>query len=223
MIEKREEVEGGGRGESFSQMALFERALYSFGYQFICGIDEAGRGPLAGPVVAAAVILPPSHSIVGIRDSKQLSAMQREVLFDPIMKQALSVGIGLVENETIDRINILNATLLAMKKSLLDLSRRPDYLLIDALTLTDLSIPQKGIIHGDRQSVSIAAASIIAKVTRDRLMMEYHAEFPEYNFITHKGYGTEEHFAKIKKHGPCRLHRKTFRGVAALAAQETVI
>ncbi len=215
MSEKGETAEGNGSREAVSQMALFERALFSFGYQSICGIDEAGRGPLAGPVVAAAVILPSSHAMVGIRDSKQLSPLKRELLFDQIMEQALCVGIGRVDNEAIDRINILNATLLAMKKSLVGLLKRPDYLLIDALTLTDVDIPQRGIIHGDRQSVSIAAASIVAKVTRDRLMDQYHSEFPMYNFSVHKGYGTQEHFDKIKTYGPCRLHRKTFRGVAA--------
>lgn len=198
-----------------SSMALFERALTSFGYQFICGIDEAGRGPLAGPVVAAAVILPPSCSIRGIRDSKELTPLQRDSLFDPIMNQAISVGVGIVDNETIDRINILQATLLAMKEAVSKLAQKPDYLLIDALTLPEIKIPQKGIIRGDAQSVSIAAASIIAKVTRDRLMDQYHHEFPEYNFAVHKGYGTKEHFAKVRAYGPCRLHRKTFRGVAA--------
>lgn len=197
-----------------SPMALFERALTSFGYQYLCGIDEVGRGPLAGPVVAAAVILPISHSIVGIRDSKQLRLLKRELLFDQILKQAHSVGIGIVDNDTIDEINILNATLLAMKRSLSELSIKPSYLLIDALTLSDIAIPQKGIIDGDCLSVTIAAASIVAKVTRDRLMDQYHDEFPEYNFQTHKGYGTREHFDKIKEYGPCRLHRKTFRGVA---------
>ncbi len=193
-------------------MALFERALLSFGYQQICGIDEAGRGPLAGPVVAAAVILPLNCSISGIRDSKQLTASQREALFPEILKQA-NVGVGVVENETIDQINILQATLLAMKKSLANLSLRPDYLLIDALTLIDIPIPQKGIMSGDRLSVSIAAASIVAKVTRDRIMDGHHATFPHYNFNAHKGYGTREHFDRIKEYGPCSLHRKTFRGV----------
>jgi ribonuclease HII len=192
---------------------LFERALFSFGYQFVCGIDEAGRGPLAGPVVAAAVILPHDHSIVGINDSKQVSPLKRELLFDQIMQRATAVGVGQVDHETIDQINILNATLLAMKKAFLALSVRPDYLLIDALTLPEIALPQKGIVHGDGQSVSIGAASIIAKVTRDRLMDQYHVTFPVYNFKTHKGYGTEEHFGKIRMHGPCPIHRKTFRGV----------
>lgn len=196
-----------------TSMALFERALTFFGYRHLCGIDEAGRGPLAGPVVAAAVVLPISHSIVGIRDSKQLSPSTRELLFDQISKQALCVGVGIVDNETIDSINILQATLLAMKQSLSALSTRPDYLLIDALTLPEIGIPQKGIVHGDCLSVTVAAASIIAKVTRDRLMDQYHHEFPQYHFQAHKGYGTSLHFDMIKKYGPCRIHRKTFRGV----------
>ena len=199
--------------EKDEKMALFERALAFFGYRHLCGIDEAGRGPLAGPVVAAAVILPSTHSIVGIRDSKQLSPLKRELLFDQILKQAVAFGVGVVDNETIDEINILNATLLAMQRSLSALSVTPDYLLIDALTLPNISIPQKGIIDGDNLSVTIAAASIIAKVTRDRLMNQYHHEFPQYNFQAHKGYGTRAHFDMIREHGPSRLHRKTFRGV----------
>ena len=212
--------EGENKEDALPPMSLFERAIASFGYRAICGIDEAGRGPLAGPVVAAAVIFPPSPALLGlalegIRDSKQLTPLQRERLFDSIHKQALSVAVGVVDNETIDQINILNATLLAMGKSVAALAIPPDYLLIDALTLPDVAIPQKGIIRGDAQSVSIAAASIIAKVTRDRLMDQYHEEFPQYNFTVHKGYGTKEHFDKMRYYGPCRLHRKTFRGVAA--------
>ncbi|MEK7286142.1 MAG: ribonuclease HII [Nitrospirota bacterium] len=200
-------------GKPLSPMALFERALFSFGYRRLCGIDEVGRGPLAGPVIAAAVILPPSHSIIGIRDSKRLTASKREWLAWEILKQAEGVGVGIVDNETIDRINILNATLLAMQKALDALAILPDYLLIDALTLPRTKIPQCGIIHGDDISFSIAAASIVAKVTRDRLMDQYHHEFPEYQFQSHKGYGTADHFARIMTYGPCRLHRKTFRGV----------
>ncbi|MEK7702369.1 MAG: ribonuclease HII [Nitrospirota bacterium] len=200
-------------------MALFERALASFGYRHLCGIDEVGRGPLAGPVVAAAVILPQSHSILGIRDSKQLTPSKRETLSDQIQKQAEGIGIGTVENDIIDEINILNATLLAMEKALHALPVLPDYLLIDALTLSRVEMPQRGIIHGDSLSVSIAAASIVAKVTRDRLMDQYHDEFPEYHFKQHKGYGTADHFDTIKKYGPCRLHRKTFRGVTPVEGQ----
>lgn len=215
MIEGRREDQTSRKGEDRSYMALYERALEFFGYHAICGIDEAGRGPLAGPVVAASVILPFPCPIIGIRDSKQLSAHQRAFLFDQILSKATAVGVGVVENEAIDQMNILNATLLAMEKSVAALSVTPDYLLIDALTLSRIDIPQKGMIHGDALSISIAAASIVAKVTRDRLMEQYHIEFPEYNFGVHKGYGTKEHLSRIKAHGPCRLHRKTFRGVAA--------
>jgi ribonuclease HII len=194
-------------------MSLFERVLSSSGYQYICGIDEAGRGPLAGPVVAASVIFPQGFSVPGLRDSKLLTPLQRETLFDQIMQRALSVGIGIVDNDIIDRINILQATLLAMQKSVEQLHFQPDYLLIDALTLPGFGVSQKGIIHGDNLSVSIAAASVVAKVTRDRLMCQYHEEFPAYRFNSHKGYGTQEHLEKIKEFGPCRLHRRTFRGV----------
>ncbi|MFQ5579517.1 MAG: ribonuclease HII [Nitrospiria bacterium] len=194
-------------------MGVFERALASFGKPRVCGIDEAGRGPLAGPVVAAAVILPPGCLLPGIRDSKKLSPRQREILFEQVSREASSIGIGIVDNDTIDEINILKATILAMQKSVAQMELTPDYLLIDALTLPDFGRDQKGIVHGDSLSISIAAASVIAKVTRDRLMCEYHEEFPRYNFNIHKGYGTASHLSKIRAWGPCRLHRKTFRGV----------
>lgn len=192
---------------------LFERALSSYGYQWICGIDEAGRGPLAGPVVAAAVILPSGYTAAGIRDSKLLTEKQREALYDKISLEAIAVGVGIVDHATIDEINILQATYLAMESSVRNLPVQPDYLLVDALTLPRTTIPQKGIIRGDNLSVTIAAASIIAKVTRDRLMAEYHRDFPAYNFLSHKGYGTEEHLRNLRAFGPCPIHRKTFRGV----------
>lgn len=195
------------------KMTLFERILSSDGYRQICGIDEAGRGPLAGPVVAAAVILPSQISIMGIRDSKLLTEKQREGLYEKIRQEAVAVGVGIVDNTVIDQINILQATYLAMQKSLQSLQIQPDYLLIDALTLPNTPVPQRGLIRGDNLSVSIAAASIIAKVTRDRLMAGYHEEFPKYNFVSHKGYATEEHLTNIKMFGPCLIHRKSFRGV----------
>lgn len=198
-----------------SEMTLFERALSSYGYRWICGLDEVGRGPLAGPVVTAAVILPSGFSVAGIRDSKQLTEKQRERLYDKITQEAISIGIGMIDHTVIDEINILQATYLAMKSSLKNLHVQPDYLLIDALTLPDTAIPQKGIIRGDNLSITIAAASIIAKVTRDHLMEEFHREFPEYNFLSHKGYGTEEHLRNLRTYGPCRIHRRTFRGVLA--------
>ncbi|MFQ5543771.1 MAG: ribonuclease HII [Nitrospiria bacterium] len=194
-------------------MTSFEESLYASRFRSICGIDEVGRGPLAGPVIAAAVILPEKCLISGIRDSKRLSPRQRDFLFGEIQRDARAIGVGIVDNETIDQINILQSSLLAMEKSVRALRVEPDYLLIDALTLPNVSIPQNGIIHGDDRSISIAAASIIAKVTRDRLMCRYHDEFPLYQFNQHKGYGTMMHRQKLKELGPCRLHRKTFRGV----------
>lgn len=194
-------------------MGLFERALFSYGFRNICGIDEAGRGPLAGPVVAAAVILPPGCSLPGLRDSKKLTPGQRAVLFEKITQKARSIGVGIVDNNKIDEINILRATILAMQKSVDQMELKPDYLLIDALKLPDYGGDQQAIIHGDLLSMSIAAASVIAKVTRDRMMCEYHEVFPEYKFNIHKGYGTAGHLHEIKKRGPCPLHRKTFRGV----------
>ena len=196
------------------EMSLFERSLSSFGYRYICGIDEAGRGPLAGPVVAAAVILPSGLLIPGVRDSKLLASRQREILFELIAREAISIGVGAVDNHTIDEINILQATLLAMKRAVACLPLEPDYLLIDALTLPGFPRGQKGIIHGDNLCMTIAAASIVAKVMRDRLMDRYHQEFPQYQFNAHKGYGTRAHLQKIKEFGPSPLHRKTFRGVS---------
>ncbi len=194
-------------------MTSIEKNLQASGYRKICGIDEVGRGPLAGPVVSAAVILPIGYHLKGLRDSKKLTPIQREHFFDRIHRDALSIGVGSVENETIDEINIYQATLVAMRKSVDALTTKPDYLLIDAVSLSDIDIDQQGIIHGDDLSISIAAASVIAKVTRDRLMITYHEIFPEYQFHRHKGYGTPEHLEKIREFGPCRLHRKTFRGV----------
>ncbi|MFQ5597112.1 MAG: ribonuclease HII [Nitrospiria bacterium] len=194
-------------------MIAFEQSLFSYGYRRICGIDEAGRGPLAGPVVAAAVILPTDCRIPGLRDSKKLTARQRERFFEEITQKAVSFGIGIVESRTIDKINIYRATLLAMRRSVDALRARPDYLLIDAMPLPDIDICQESIIRGDDLSLSIAAASVIAKVTRDRLMLRFHTCYPAYGFDRHKGYGTRDHLEKIREYGPCRIHRKTFRGV----------
>jgi ribonuclease HII len=192
-------------------MNSFERKAYQSGYRLVAGIDEAGRGPLAGPVVAAAVILPPEYHNSEINDSKKLSSQKREILYDVIRAEALTVGLGVVEAAAIDRINILQATLLAMKEALFDLSPSPDFVLIDGITSLPLSIPQQTIIKGDSRSVSIAAASIIAKVSRDRIMEVYHRQFSQYNFIKNKGYATEEHRAAIKEFGLCKIHRRSFR------------
>jgi ribonuclease HII len=188
----------------------FEQSAREKGYKVIGGIDEAGRGALAGPVVAAAVVFPPDYENPDIRDSKQLSPQQRERLSEIIECDALCVGLGVVEAHVIDAVNILRATLAAMKEAVLDLSLPPDYLLIDGINSIPLSTGQKTISKGDSLSVSVAAASIIAKVSRDRIMEIYHRQFPEYNFLSNKGYGTAEHRDAIKKNGHCKIHRRSF-------------
>lgn len=182
-------------------------------YPFIAGIDEAGRGPLAGPVVAAAVVLKQDSRIPGVADSKLLTEKRREELFMDILCACYDLGVGIVDAQVIDRINILNATKSAMKDALSNLKKTPDLVLVDALTIPDIVIKQKALIKGESKSASIAAASIIAKVTRDRLMKAYHVQYPQYNFKKHKGYPTKEHRELIKIHGSCPIHRKTFRGV----------
>jgi ribonuclease HII len=195
------------------EMSLLEVELSRRGYIHLAGVDEAGRGPLAGPVVAAAVILPAGEFIEGVRDSKQLTADKREKLCRVIESQAIDYGIGIIDNQVIDRINILQATCLAIREALLALAEPPDFLLIDALYLPGMAVPQLAIIKGDVLCFSIAAASILAKVTRDRLMMEYHQIYPDYNFLAHKGYGTAEHLRLLKEYGPCQIHRRSFGGV----------
>jgi ribonuclease HII len=192
------------------EMKKFEQELYAEGVRLIAGIDEVGRGPLAGPVVAAAVILPEGFDILGVDDSKKLSEKRREELYVEITRCAVGYGIGIIDNLIIDEVNILEATKLAMKQALGKLETPPEYILIDALTLKDIEIPQKGIIKGDSLSVSIAAASIVAKVTRDRMMDEYHEKFPHYSFDQNKGYGTKAHYEGIDCHGMCELHRRSF-------------
>ena len=179
-------------------------------YQYICGIDEAGRGPLAGPVVAGAVILPKDCEILYINDSKKLSAAKRDELYDVIMEQAIAVGVGMASPERIDEINILQATYEAMREAIGQLTPQPDFLLNDAVTIPGIDLPQMPIIGGDGKSISIAAASIIAKVTRDRLMVEYDAQYPGYGFAVHKGYGTKEHVEALKALGPSPIHRRSF-------------
>ena len=181
-------------------------------YRYICGIDEVGRGPLAGPVVAGAVILPKDCCILYVNDSKKLSETKREELYDEIMDKAVSVGLGFVDNNRIDEINILQATYEAMRQAIGKLDPKPDILLNDAVTIPEVSIKQVPIIKGDAKSISIGAASIIAKVTRDRMMKEYAEEFPEYGFEDNKGYGSRKHIEAIQKYGPCALHRRSFIG-----------
>ncbi len=194
-------------------MRLHERDAYRRGFRFICGIDEAGRGPLAGPVVAAAVVLPKSVRLPGVTDSKKLTSGQREDFFAKIRSRALAIGIGVVDNVEIDRINILQATFRAMTGAVGHLSIEPDFLLIDGPYELPLPTAQKGIPQGDCLSISIAAASIVAKVHRDRLMCEFHEKYPQYGFDSHKGYATARHCEALRRYGPCSLHRVTFNRV----------
>ena len=200
-----------------------EMALYTQGYSFVAGLDEAGRGCLAGPVVAAAVILPLKEDTTeieallnGVNDSKKLAAGARDRLFDVIMQHAVSVGVGIGSVELIDERNILQATKYAMRQALSQLAPPPHALLLDALLLPDISLPQRSIIKGDARCLSIAAASIIAKVTRDRLMLQLHETYPHYGFDQHKGYGTPSHLAALRSHGACPHHRRSFSPVSEL-------
>ena len=195
-------------------MLEYETTARAKGYHAIAGVDEAGRGPLAGPVVAAAVMLVPDSQFNGLDDSKKLSPKKREKFFLIIKEQALSYGIGVISVEEIDKINILQASLLAMKNAVEDLFDKPNLLLIDGNQRIDTEIKQWTIVKGDSLSQSIAAASVLAKVTRDKLMGQYHAQFPLYEFNKHKGYGTRLHRDLIRKHGPCPIHRRTFKGVS---------
>lgn len=189
-------------------MSVYEEQYASCSY--ICGIDEVGRGPLAGPVVAGAVILPKDHTILYLNDSKKLSEKKRELLYDEIMEHAVATGIGMVGPARIDEINILQATYEAMRMAIENLQVKPDILLNDAVTIPEVEIPQVPIIKGDAKSISIAAASIIAKVTRDRLMKEYDQVIPGYDFAGNKGYGTKAHLEGLRRLGPSPIHRRTF-------------
>jgi ribonuclease HII len=202
-----------------------ENSLFTAGFKLVAGIDEAGRGPLAGPVVAAAAVLRPEMAtelLAGgffdkLKDSKKLSAEKREEFFDLIKENFFETAIGICDHATIDRVNIFQATFLAMKMAIGNLKTKPDYLLVDGkFPIPNLSLPQEAIISGDALIFSIAAASIIAKVTRDRMMAELHVQYPQYGFLRHKGYGTKEHLEALAKYGPCPIHRKTFRPVAKL-------
>lgn len=192
------------------EISSFEREGYGFGAKLIGGIDEVGRGPLAGPVVTAVVILKEGAEILGVNDSKKLSAKKREELYDIIIKEAVDYSIGIVSPKEIDDINILQATLKAMKMSIDGLKQKPDYLLVDAVTIPRIDIRQKAIIKGDEKSISIGAASIVAKVTRDRIMEEYATLYPAYDFANNKGYGSAAHIGAIKEVGICEIHRKSF-------------
>ena len=194
--------------DRLENMRLYEKKYESCG--LICGIDEAGRGPLAGPVVAGAVILPRDCQILYLNDSKKLTARRRELLYEEIMEKALAVGTGVVSHARIDEINILQATYEAMRQAIEKLGMAPDILLNDAVTIPEVTLKQVPIIKGDAKSVSIAAASVIAKVTRDRMMVEMDQKYPRYGFASNKGYGSAAHIASIREMGPCEIHRKTF-------------
>ena len=191
-------------------MLEYEQKLWENGYRFVCGVDEAGRGPLAGPVCAAAVILPADVQIVGLDDSKKLSDKKRRELFPIIQEQAVAYGIAFADHAEIDHINILQATFLAMERAIEKLPVHPDFALIDGNREKDFGLPVQTIVHGDSLSASIAAASILAKVTRDDYMLQMAEEYPQYGFDVHKGYGTKAHYAALEQFGPCPIHRMTF-------------
>jgi ribonuclease HII len=191
----------------------YEAHAWRTGVTRVAGLDEAGRGPLAGPVVAAAVVIDPDRRIRGVADSKLLSAERRSELYDVIHARAVAVGVAIVDHATIDRINILEATRLAMREALAQLTLAPDLVITDFVALPGLSCPQRNLIDGDARCATVAAASIVAKVTRDRLMLDADKLYPEYGFAKHKGYATPEHLAALDRHGACPIHRRSFAGV----------
>ncbi|MFD1018164.1 ribonuclease HII [Thalassobacillus hwangdonensis] len=200
----------------FNEMRMFEEKQYQTGKRSIAGIDEAGRGPLAGPVVAGAVILHKDFYLPGLNDSKQLTLEKREAFFDVIREEAISYSVGIVSNAEIDEINIYRATKLAMQRAIEGLTNKPDHLLIDAMELSGFDCTQESLIKGDARSVSIAAASVLAKVTRDRMMKELHQEYPVYDFKNNQGYGTKAHLDALEKYGPTKYHRVTFAPVSTM-------
>lgn len=207
---------------SAMDLRAFEKKAFKKGYSTVAGIDEAGRGPLAGPVVSAAVILPHDFEHGEINDSKKLTPRRRSVLYDTIYKEAVSIGLGIIDPVEIDRINILQASLLSMLMTVKTLKPQPDYLLIDGPFKIKSGLPQESIKKGDSLSVSIAAASIVAKVTRDRLMQLYDLEYPQFEFSKHKGYPTKAHKAAIRKFGPCPIHRRSFKGVKEYLMRDSI-
>lgn len=199
--------------DRITRMFSYERQLWAMGYKLVAGLDEVGRGPLAGPVVAAAVILPHEVALSGIDDAKRLSTRRRQELYQQIRDMAIAVGVGMVHPDGIDEASVMLATYKALIKAVGDLSVQPDYLLIDALHLPNVTQPQAPVVGGDTQSCSIAAASIVAKVVRDEYMVEMDQQYPEYGFANHKGYGTAEHRAALERYGPCPIHRKVVGGL----------
>ncbi|HUV30655.1 MAG TPA: ribonuclease HII [Acidobacteriota bacterium] len=202
----------------------FERTLYAKGYGAICGVDECGRGPLAGPVVAAAVILPAEATIEGLDDSKRLTPLRRERVFEQIAGLGLVCSIGIMDHECVDRWNIHRASLMAMRKAIMDLKQNPDFVIVDGkYCIPNISHQQIAIVGGDRHCRCVSAASIIAKVSRDRMMDRYEALFPSYSFATHKGYPTPAHLRELREHGPCEIHRRTYKPVAELVNVHTLL
>jgi len=201
-----------------------ESMLFQRGFQQVCGVDEAGRGPLAGPVVAAAVILPRDIEIDGLDDSKRLSPARRDDVFERIIGLSIPCAVGIVDHQAIDTMNILRASLCAMRKAVMELSPSPDVVLVDGnASIPNLVQPQFAVIGGDRRCKAIAAASVIAKVTRDRIMDRYQQLYPDFSFATHKGYPTAEHLEELRRHGPCDIHRRSFRPVAELVSQYALL
>lgn len=213
----RAAARAGAERDRLAALRRDEAALWEQGARHVAGVDEAGRGPLAGPVIAAAVILPRDLELAGLDDSKKLTPAKREALFPRIMLEAVAVGVGSASEKVIDEVNILRATLGAMRDAVAALSTRPDHVIVDGDTLPDLDIPRTAIPRGDERSAAIAAASIVAKVTRDRLLIDLDAKYPGYGFAQHKGYGTSEHVAALARLGPCEIHRRSF-GIVVEAA-----
>ncbi len=203
------------------ELLALERDAWGKGFELVAGVDEAGRGPLAGPVVAAAVVFRPGRVPDGIKDSKELSFKRREELFPRICEEAVAVGLGIVSEKVIDRINILRATHRAMRRAISSLNLKPHLSLVDGMRVPGMNWLQEAIVNGDKVSVSIAAASIIAKVTRDRIMLEQDKIYPQYGFASHKGYGTRAHIAALRRYGPCKIHRFSFRPVREVVSNKS--
>jgi len=202
-------------------LLIYERKLWKEGWELIAGVDEVGRGPLAGPVVAACVIFPKNFFLPGVDDSKKLTKIKREELFDQIMNEAMDVGIGIVWEKSIDRLNILNASFKAMSKALKKLKTFPQFVLVDGnLKIPNLPFPQMPIVKGDAKSMSIASASIVAKVTRDKIMLKYHKKYPQFCFAQNKGYSTKSHLEALKTFGPCDIHRRSFKIIQLLETNQ---
>jgi ribonuclease HII len=209
--------------ELSKDMLAYEKKLWRGGWEILAGVDEVGRGPLAGPVVAACVILPKNCLLPGVDDSKKLTRIKREKLFQQIMEDAIEVGIGIVREKTIDRLNILNASLKAMWKALKKLKTSPQLVLVDGnQKIPNLPFPQMPIVKGDSKSISIASASIVAKVTRDEIMLNYHKKYPQFCFDQNKGYSTKSHLEALKEFGPCKIHRRSFKIIGLLETNQMV-